>query len=219
MHQLYTVATGPLLYLSVFLFFGGLFVQTVLLIMETYRKERFMFSFLNIKSAILSLFHWMSPFGAQVMRKNKLLTLVSFAFHICLLGVPVFLFEHILLFHESWGYAWPALPAWAADGGTVFVILACAYFLIRRAMSPELRYISTQSDFLIPGLVLLPFVTGIWAGFKLPGFTFVHMVHILSGEVLISVIPFMRTSHMVFGFFTRVYTSSEFGHTRAAKDW
>lgn len=219
MHQLYSLATGPLLYLSFVLFLGGFLIQTLLLILETYKKERFMFSFLSTKSAILSLSHWISPFGAQVMRKNKIFTVISFAFHLSLVCVPLFLFAHILLLSEAWGFNWPSLPRWLADAASVYVILACAYFIVRRASSPELRYISTPLDYVIPVLVIVPFVTGIWSGYKLPGFTVMHIVHILTGEVLIAIIPFTRISHMVFGFFTRVYTSSEFGGTRAAKDW
>jgi nitrate reductase gamma subunit len=219
MHQLYSVATGPLLYLSFLLFLGGLLIQIVLLVRETYTKERFMFSFLSAKSAILSLSHWISPFGARVMRRNKAFTLVSFGFHLGLVGVPVFLFEHIMLVYEGWGLYWPALPRFLADGASVLVIAACVFFLIRRSRTPDLLFISTPLDFVIPVLVMVPFATGLWASYKLPGFTALHIVHILSGEVLISVIPFTRISHMVFGFFTRVYTSSEFGGTRAAKDW
>lgn len=219
MYQMYTLATGPLFYLSLALFLGGLVIQTALLIRETYQKERFMFSFLSITSVLLSLSHWISPFGARVMRDNKAFTLISFAFHLALVAVPLLLFEHILLVYEAWGIYWPALPHRLADGASMFVVSACVFFILRRAANPELRYISTPIDYMIPVMVIVPFVSGVWAVHKLPGFAAMHVVHMLSGEVLLSVIPFTRISHMVFGFLTRIYTSSEFGGTRAARDW
>ncbi len=219
MHQLYPLVTGPILYVAFTLFIGGLLIQTGLLVMDTYRNERSVFSFLSLKSALLSMAHWATPFGSTVMRKNVALTVVGFFFHAFLLIVPVFLLTHVLLIYEAWGLAWPTLPGWLADAGTLIVSAACVFFLIRRLTRPELRYISGPMDYLIPVLVFIPFVTGFWAAHGLPGFRMVHLVHIVSGEILLVAIPFTRLTHMVFGFFTRIHTSSEFGGTRFAKDW
>jgi nitrate reductase gamma subunit len=219
MHQIYILATGPFLYISLFLFIGGTIVQAVSLIFETYRHERFVFSLLNVKSALFSMLHWGTPFGSRVMQKHFLLTIVSFIFHMGLLILPFFLFAHVVLFYEAWGLSWPTLPGWVSDVLTLFVAAACVFFLIRRLINPEIRYISTPMDYLIPVLILIPFITGFWAAHTLPGFRICHIVHILSGETLLIAIPFTRLTHMLFGFFTRVYTSSEFGSTRFAKDW
>ncbi|MBU1171173.1 MAG: nitrate reductase [Proteobacteria bacterium] len=219
MHNLYILATGPLLYLSFALFFGGMFIQILFLVIETYRKERFMFSFLSLSSVLMSVAHWLFPFGSTVMRREKTLTLMGFGFHIGLFILPVFLFDHVLLIYESWGVYWLTLSGMVPDVLSVFVLSACVYFLFRRSTKPEIRYISTPIDYLIPLLVIFPVATGLWASHRLPGYPIAHITHILSGELLLSAIPFTRLSHMVLGFFTRVYTSSEFGRTRAAHDW
>ncbi len=219
MHHLYPLVTGPLLYAAVTVFIGGILLQTGLLVMETYRRERFVFSFLSLKSALLSMFHWAAPFGSTVMRKNVTLTLAGFLFHIFLFIVPVFFLSHVLLVYEAWEVSWPTLPAWLADAGTLTVSASCLFFLARRLVLPELRYISTPMDLFTPVLVFIPFATGFWAAHNLPGFRVCHMVHIVSAEILLASIPFTRLTHMVFGFFTRIYTSSEFGRTRFAKDW
>jgi len=219
MHQLYILATGPFLYISLVLFIGGTVVQAASLVFQTYRNERFVFSFLSVKSALFSMLHWGMPFGSTVMRKNRLLTIVGFLFHAGLLVLPFFLLAHVILFYEAWGLSWPTLPGWLADAATLFVAAACVFFLIRRVMSPEMRYISTPMDYCIPMLILIPFISGFLASHSLPGFKVCHIVHILSGEFLLSAIPFTRLTHMLFGFFTRIYTSSEFGSTRFAKDW
>lgn len=219
MHQIYTFATGPFLYLSLIIFIGGTIVQAASLIIGTYRNERFVFSFLSVKSTLFSLLHWGTPFGSTVMRKNALLTIVGFIFHVGLLILPFFLLTHVLLFYEAWGLSWATLPEWTADAATLFVVAACVFFLIRRFMNHEIRYISTTMDYLIPVFILIPFITGFWATHNLPGFRICHIVHILSGETMLAAIPFTRLTHMIFGFFTRIYTSSEFGSTRFAKDW
>ena len=219
MHKLYLLATGPLLYLSLVFFVSGIIFQTAGLILGTYRNERFVFSFLSAKSSLLSMLHWGTPFGSTVMRRHFLLTMVGFIFHTGLLILPFFLYAHVMLFYEAWGVSWFTIPEIMSDIITVFVVAACVFFLVRRVIHPEIRYISTVTDYLIPVLVMLPFITGFWASHNLPGFRLSHILHILSGEILLTAIPFTRLTHMLFGFFTRVYTSSEFGRTRFAKDW
>lgn len=219
MHQFYSLLTGPFLYAAFILCIGGIIVQTILLLVDAYRKERSVFSFISLKYTLLSMIHWATPFGSTVMRKNAVLTVVGFLFHFFLLAVPVFLFAHVLLVYEAWGIAWPALPGLIADAGSLIVSAACVFFLIRRVALKELRFISGPMDYIIPVLVFVPFFTGFWASQSLPGFKIIHFVHIISGEILLVIIPFTRLSHMFFGVFTRIHTSSEFGGTRFAKDW
>ena len=219
MYQLYLLATGPFVIVSLVLFLGGFLYQIAVLVMETYRTERFMLSLLSLKSVLCSMIHWGTPFGSRVMRRNLFLTLMGFAFHLGILVLPFFLTAHMLLVNEAVNLSWLTLPGAIADGLCLFMIAACLFFLGRRILSKELLYISTLSDYLIPVLVMIPFVTGFWADHSFPGFRSCHIIHILSGEILISAIPFTRLTHMMFGFFTRVYTSSEFGRTRFAHDW
>ena len=65
----------------------------------------------------------------------------------------------------------------------------------------------------------VPFVTGFWAFHQWPGFRFMGIAHILSGEIMLVAIPFTRLSHMLFSPFTRGYIGSEFGAIRHVKDW
>ena len=56
-----------------------------------------------------SLFHWVLPFGGRQMRLHPLYTLLSYAFHICVLVTPLFLMGHAVLWQESWGFRWWSL--------------------------------------------------------------------------------------------------------------
>jgi nitrate reductase gamma subunit len=46
-----------------------------------------------------------------------------------------------------------------------------------------------------------------------------HIIHIVSGEIMIATIPFTRLNHMLLGILTRIYMSSEFGGVKTARDW
>jgi nitrate reductase gamma subunit len=67
--------------------------------------------------------------------------------------------------------------------------------------------------------VLAPFITGFWAYHQFPGYQIMHIIHIVSGEIMIATIPFTRLNHMLLGILTRIYMSSEFGGVKTARDW
>jgi len=184
-----------------------------------YRKERFIFSFMSLKYSLRSIIHWMTPFATVNMRRHPLMTIVTFAFHICLVITPIFLLSHIILFDESWDISWLALPDSAADIMTGVVIAACLFFLIRRLKSPEVQYVTSPADYWLLGIVAAPFITGFYAYHQGPGYSVFLILHILTGEIMLIAIPFTRLSHMVLSVFSRAYTGSEFGGVRHARDW
>jgi hypothetical protein len=69
------------------------------------------------------------------------------------------------------------------------------------------------------GLVAAPFITGFIARAQWFDYETMLIIHMISGAVLLMVIPFTRLSHMLFFPFTRAYMGSEFGAVRHAKDW
>ncbi len=219
MHIIYDVVSGPMLWLSCILFFGGSIYKIVRLMAGVYRKERFVFSFLSVKYTLRSFLHWGMPFGAVVMRRNPVMTVVTFAFHICLIGMPLFLFAHVMLFDASWNIAWWTLPDGMAHVMTLVVVIACVFFCVRRLKKPEVRYLTTPSDYMILLVVAMPFITGFWVVQQWPQSQWMMICHMLSGEIMLAAIPFTRLSHMFFLFFTRAYIASEFGDVRRARDW
>ena len=93
------------------------------------------------------------------------------------------------------------------------------FFLVRRIKLPEVRYLTSASDYVLLGMVAAPFVTGFVAYHQWIDYPFFMVLHILSGEILLMAIPFTRLSHMLFSPFTRAYMGSEFGSVRHARDW
>ena len=219
MHNLYHFVSGPLVWVAFAIFVGGCLVRLIHMLQLVYKKERFIFSFMSLKYSLRSIIHWITPFAAVNMRKHPAMTIATFAFHICLVITPVFLLSHIILIDESWDISWVALPYSTADIMTVIVVAACLFFLIRRLTSPEVRYVTSASDYWLLALVAAPFITGFYAYHQGPGYRISLILHILSGEIMLIAIPLTRLSHMIFSIFSRAYTGSEFGGVRHARDW
>lgn len=219
MHTLFKIVSGPMLWITFILFIGGCLFKLWQLYSLARRKENFIFSYFSLKYGLRSLAHWLTPFATVNMRNHPVMTIVTFAFHICLLLLPVFVLSHIVLWDEAWGVEWWALPDGLADIMTLVVLAACIFFLIRRLTRPEVRYVTSASDFVLLAIVAAPFATGFYCYHQWPGYDYALIAHMLTGEIMLVAIPFTRLSHMLVGLFTRGYMGSEFGGVRHAKDW
>jgi nitrate reductase gamma subunit len=219
MHDLYIFVTGPLAWTAFILFIGGSLYRLIAMLILAIRKERFIFSYMSWKYGIRSILHWITPFAAENMRRHPILTVVTFAFHICLILTPIFLLSHVILWDESWNVSWWSLPDGVADFMTMIVIAGCIFFLVRRLASPEVQFVTSASDYVILAIVAAPFVTGFFAYHQWFAYKSFMILHILAGEIMLVAIPFTRLSHMIYSPFTRAYMGSEFGGVRHARDW
>jgi nitrate reductase gamma subunit len=219
MHDIYNFVSGPLVWVSFIIFIGGSIYRLVSMGLLAKKKDNVIYAYLSLKYALRSIFHWIIPFGSVSMRKNPVMTLVAFSFHICLIAVPLFLFAHIILWKESWNISWWFLSDATADFMTLIVIGSCIFFLVRRIILPEVKYLTSVSDYVILAIVAAPFITGFWTYHQLFGYKVMGIIHILSGEIMLAAIPFTRLSHMFFFPVTRGYMGSEFGSVRQVKDW
>lgn len=219
MHDIYQFVTGPLAWAAFILFFGGCLYRLISLLLLVKKKESFIFSYMSFKYSFRSIFHWIVPFATENWKRHPWLTIVTFAFHLCLIITPLFLLSHIVLWEESWNVSWWSLPDGLADAMTVIVIASCVFFRIRRRVVPEVRFVTSFSDYVILAIVAAPFLTGFLAYHQWFAYRFFVIAHILSGEIMLAAIPFTRLSHMLFSPLTRAYMGSEFGKIRHAKDW
>jgi nitrate reductase gamma subunit len=219
MHSLYNFVSGPLVWLAFIIFIGGSIYRLIKLISLVHKKEPFIYSYMSLKYGLRSILRWSTPFATENMRKHPALTIVAFAFHICLILTPIFLLAHVMLVDESWNLSWWTLPDGAAEIMTLIVIAGCVFFLVRRLVNPEVQYVTSASDFIILAIVAAPFITGLIAYYQWFGYQFFMILHILSGEIMLVAIPFTRLSHMWFAPLTRAYMGSEFGGIRHARDW
>lgn len=219
MDTLYIFVSGPLAWVAFIIFIGGSLFRLISLILLVHRKEKFIYSYMSLKYSLRSILHWSTPFATENMRKHPALTIVAFAFHICLLLTPIFLLAHVTLVDEAWNLSWWTLPEGAAQIMTLIVIAGCVFFLVRRIVKPEVHYVTYVSDYIMLAIVAAPFVTGFLAYYQWFEYQIFMIIHILTGEIMLVAIPFTRLSHMLFAPLTRAYMGSEFGGIRHARDW
>ena len=219
MHSVYNFVSGPLAWVAFILFAGGSLYRLISLMVMVHRKEKFIYSYMSLKYGLRSILRWSTPFATENMRRHPAMTIVAFAFHICLILTPLFLLAHVTLIEESWNVSWWTLPEGAAEFMTLIVIAACVFFLVRRLVNPEVQYVTSAYDYIILAIVVAPFITGLLAYYQLFDYQIILILHILSGEIMLVAIPFTRLSHMITAPLTRAYMGSEFGGVRHARDW
>ncbi|MEW6066792.1 MAG: TmcC family electron transfer complex membrane anchor subunit [Nitrospirota bacterium] len=216
--SIYNFVRGPFVWITFAVFIGGSIFKLYNLI-SLAKKEKVVFPFIDWKGALKSILHWLVPFASRNWRKRFVMTTITFLFHICLVVTPIFLLSHNILWYESWGITWWTLPEGVADIMTLIVIIACIAFFIRRIFTPEVRFVSFSSDYLILAIAFFPFLTGFLAYHELIlPYKVMVILHILFGEIMLIAIPFTRLGHMFYFFLTRTYMGSNFAHWHT-RDW
>jgi len=135
----------------------------------------------------------------------------------CLVVVPIWLSGHISLWEESrFEWSWTPIPDGLADWMTLIFLAIALFFLLRRIFSADIRLISGFADYLLIIITALPFLTGYFLthgtldeigffGDNMP------LIHMLSGEIMLILIPFTKLSHFILFFFSRGASGIEFG--------
>ncbi|MDC0336317.1 respiratory nitrate reductase subunit gamma, partial [Pseudodesulfovibrio sp.] len=175
--------------------------------------------YMSLPYGLRSIMHWLIPFGTKGWQVDPVMTVATFAFHICFLLVAVFLGAHVVLWDTAFGISLWRIPAEIGDYISFVVIAACLIFGFRRLFLPHVRNVTRAKDWFALGLVFMPFFTGVLAYHQVGPSLLMTTLHMLSGEVLLALIPFTRLSHALFVLFTRAYMGSEFGGVRHAQDW
>jgi len=215
---MYNFVSGPLVWIAFVVFVGGILYQIVRLV-RLAKRDKVVLPYMSLKYGLISLVHWIVPFASKNMRERYEVTIVTFAFHLCLVLLPIFLLAHVVMFSFAWGAKWATVSESTALLLTIVVILAAVFFLARRLMMPEVRFVTFASDYLLLAIAAAPFVTGFMANRQWFDYDTMVIIHMISGAVMLMAIPFTRLSHMLFFPFTRAYMGSEFGAVRHAKDW
>jgi len=147
---------------------------------------------------IAQTFKWTFPVKKSLERK-AIFSLTSILFHICIIVTPIFLAAHIMLWERGVGVGWPSLGPLAADYLTLLAIASGLALFAQRVGSPSSRAISRTSDFILPILILLPFVSGYLAMHPwLNPFDWnsTMFVHVMGGNLVFLAVPFTKISHV-----------------------
>ena len=149
---------------------------------------------------------WAVP-ARHIETGTLLFSVASYAMHLGILLVPIFLLDHMALWEAWLGVSLPAINRTAADVLTLLTI-ACGLLLLGlRTFRVRHRLVSRRSDYLLLALVLLPFLSGYCACHPavnpLP-WNVMMLTHLLGAELLFVVTPFTKLAHVVLFFFDRI---------------
>ena len=207
---------GPLLWIAFLTFFIGSILRAALFLSVSRKRDKIIYQYFSWKYVLATFGRWLLPLNKDVV-KNPIFTILGYMFHICLIVVPIWFSGHISLWEESrFEWSWTPIPDGLADRMTLIFLAIALFFLLRRIVSADIRLLSTFSDYLLIVVVAMPFITGYFLtngtvdniGFLGEN---IQLIHMLSGELMLILIPFTKLSHFVLFFFSRGATAIEFG--------
>lgn len=219
MQDVYLFVSGPLAWVTWTIFILGSLYKLWSTLATAKKKDQVLLNYVSLRYGLRSIINWSVPFNALNMRLRPILTAVSFFFHISFFVLLIFLSAHQIMIKEGFGIGWVTIPDFVADILAFAVIGACLFFCVRRIIRPDVSYVTTWKDFALLAIVAAPFVTAVLAYHQVGDYMLMLVLHILTAELLLVVIPFTRVSHMLLGSLTRAYIGSEFGMVRHVKDW
>ena len=141
---------------------------------------------------------WLFPVGQ--LRQRFFFSITSLMFHVAIIVVPIFLAGHIALWKSGTGLSWPAISNGLADVLTITAVATAVLLVVQRAAARDSRALSRFNDYALPLLIAVPFVAGFlvmhptWNPFS---YELALLVHIMSANVLLILIPLTKLSHMV----------------------
>jgi len=93
------------------------------------------------------------------------------------------------------------------------------FLFVRRLVRPEVRILTTAWDYMLLILTLLPFLTGFLAYRQWGDYQTLLILHILTAEIFLVIIPFSKLAHIILFFFSRAFIGFEMGGRRGARSW
>ncbi len=224
--QILLILQGPMVWISLLIFFTGLCVQSIRLRRLTRKtvpaaiafaanppkkkkaggRQKWIRSLAGMKTTALGASPWLSA--------------ISIIFHVCLFITPVFLMGHNVLIEAAVGVSIPSFSENISDILTLIVLMCGLFFLLRRLLLKRVRVLSTPYDLFLLVLAVLPFLTGILARHHLLwDYQLMILIHIAAGELLLIMIPFSKFFHMVFFFFGRFFIVNEYSLGAPKRSW
>ena len=216
---MYTFLAGPALWAALITFLGGLVFRIARLYQLSRKKDHVFYNHTSFVWGLKSVIYWILPWGSSSMRQQPIFTFVVFVFHITLLAVPLFLNAHNILWDESWGIRMWSLPDTLSDLMTVILLVSIIFLVIRRLVRSEVRILTEAWDYVLLGLTALPFLTGFLAYHQIGPYEMMMILHLLTAEIILILIPFTKLAHMILFFFTRAFIGFEMGGRRGARSW
>jgi len=215
---MYDFLTGPMLWATLVISFGGLLYRAVAYVRGLdWRLDRVAYRpnlKYGIRGGLRSILAFIVPFKARLWQTRPGFTIIFFAFHIGLLLTPIFLEAHNVMLKQSIGISLPTLPTGVADFLAWTCLVGGLFMALRRIAFPEVRIITSFYDYLLLVITVMPFVTGLIARYEMGDYAFWLNAHIISGEIWLLSLPFTKLSHVILFFMSRMQLGMDYGIKR-----
>ncbi len=212
----YAFVEGPLTWIAILVFLAGIVVRGIMYYNASKKTDKMIHKYFSWKWVFATYVKWILP-NNVTFKKQPLYCSAVYIFHVCLILLPIFAYQHVVMWEMSrFGWSWPSLPAGLAQWMTLAVVVIGLALIIRRALHPDLKLLTKPVDYLLLVVTILPFLTGYLAAQATLGTTGflaenMQLFHMLSGQLMLILIPFTKLSHVVLFFFSRGATAVEFG--------
>lgn len=155
----------------------------------------------------------------RAFRVKPFYSVVSIAFHFCLIMTPILLFDHVNLVSQAIGLSWfsISLTKSIADILTIMTIVTGIVLLIMRVSNKASRFISRKQDYLWLIVLIVPSITGmICAQFSIKPetYNFFMLMHVVSGCLIFIFIPFTKMAHCILMPFSQWITARSWKFTQ-----
>jgi nitrate reductase gamma subunit len=205
--ELLTWARGPALQIAVIVFVVGMLIRVLEIFILGRNKDLSKARGKSFTAGLRTIITRSVP-----VRGTWKQQLSGYIWHIGFILVLLFYAPHILLFKESLGLYWPALPTAVIDIVTIVTMAALVFSLFMRITDPVRRMLSTLEDYFVWLVTLLPVVTGYMAFHGVgTDYTLMLALHIMSVNLLLVVFPFTKLTHAVTVLFSRWYNGASAG--------
>ena len=201
---------------------GGLY-RIISFLTLAKKRDKVVYNHFSWKWVGLTWLRYIFPFN-QTVKANPVTAILSYVFHICLLGSALLLGAHLTAWQQgSLGINLTFLAVndpiilWAS-----YIIMAiAAYLLIRRIFFPAVRIVTEWSDYALLILTVAPVITGwllleygdTWADSEtlIKWYYYVKALHIISAIAWLVAVPLTKLAHAFMFFPSRMVMGIEWG--------
>lgn len=150
------------------------------------------------RPVLAATLRWLLP--VQRVKDRWFFSLTTLVFHAAGIVVTLLLAGHVELWRRTLGFGWPALPNTLATGLTLAALVSAVALVVERLAARDSRALSRPQDYALPVVVGLPLASGFLVmhpGLNPFPFEATLLVHVLSANLLLVLIPLTKLSHMV----------------------
>lgn len=193
------LAKGPVFFFTLIIFALGLLRLVSLTVWDILAAiQRAGDRHVPYRQILRQTLSWFLPI-TRLHRARPAYSYASFASHISILLVSLFLRNHLDILQADIGLAWWPISKPILDILTLIGIIGISFLLLSRIYVIALRHMSSVSDYLLLILLLNIFVSGYLAGRNWNPIPYdgLMLFHVLNGVALLLVTPFTKIAHCV----------------------